>query len=185
MRIVARLKRGSLFRLLFYAGARRAPHASRALRLLPLPPPPPPPPPALLALVTLRSLTSQVHARSHSTTHPISRDRPLEKQFDLAARAAATGRHPSNPPPSPPSSSPRPFLSLSRPAQASDFLPEFDDFAMCPLSRACAYRKRKLRQARGEHGFCQLPIGKRRKHRGHIRVTGVSGARNLIKSYDN
>lgn len=110
MRIVARLKRGSLFRLLFYAGVRAAPHTHRA-RLFPRVPPR-----ALRAASSaayspcarnVTSLTSQVlHAHSHRT--PIRYLATVRWksnsiwQRELAARVYGGGHPPS-----------RPFLSLS------------------------------------------------------------------------
>lgn len=91
--------------------------------------------------------------RTHTfNAHPISRDRPLEKQFDLAARAAGTAVHP-------PLAAPF-YLSL-RPAQASDFLPEFDDFAMCPLSHTRSLARLSETQIAASAGARLLPTTNR------------------------
>lgn len=113
MRIVARLKRGSLFRLLFYADARRAPHASHTASSS-----------SFSSSFSSSSVTLTLHARlhvgttrtfAHSRTSDISRPSVRWKSNSIWRREYGRYSHP------PLSVSLAPFY-LSRPAQASNFL---------------------------------------------------------------
>lgn len=145
MRIVARLKRGSLFRLLFYADARRAPHASRTAS-------------SSSSSSTFSSSSSRdvnvicalacghyTHIRTFTRIRYLATVRPLEKQFDLAAQVRWV-----QPPSSfslalSPFSLHRSFLSLQTCLSVGFPDAEFD-FAMCAHSRV--YRKCKLWRTR-------------------------------------